>query len=766
MSSTQTQPPPAAAPMRRPAGPAPTSPAPGAGVVIDPMRLARQYWMWLAGAGVVALIVGVVAFLLLRKFMPRYDAVTSFQVAPLIERADELGLGGGEEEELRIYMETQAYGLRSDQIMGQVIRTANFAGTQFARQYMSDSGTIDDVRALRELRKRVSTRRVPETQIMTLRVRMANREDAKLIADAISEAYLDDHRARDSRDLRNQKQLAERQISSLRGEITSLDTRIQNLLGTSGITSINEANSVSLNEVRTLQPTVVDVINQLAQTKEQLKNYEQNANNPGGPIIPEGVRLQVEREPVVLQLDQQITNAKATLRMLKGRAPNGRSTQEQERIVEALEQQREQLVAEKSDEMFPMMLEELRNEVRNLEAAELELRDKLNQAREKLQATTLVIKQHDDLKAERDKKLEQIKELEQRVSNTDTMIDRPSRVREWQRAQLPDEIAFPKPVPIVGAALVIIPGLVGGLIVLREVREQRVRGPQDVKLIPRTRLLGVIPDLSLDPSSPERIEGVVSEHPGGVAAEAIRQLRTALVRECREKGHRTVLITGGLPGAGVTATALNLALSIAGTDTHVLLVDANLRRPRLHSLLGTGDHPGLSEVLRNETALEDAVVRTKVANISLLPAGKRDAHIYEKFLTGRMDEVFNQAKSRYDFIIIDAPPAVVSSDALALAGHTDASVLVIRALNEKRGLVARLRNQFDECRADFLGVVVNGVKASAGGYFRRNFQVTHEYGRDADEEAGRIAPISANGSLASVKPASRLEADESATRES
>jgi len=734
-------------------------------VVIDPMRLARQYWVWLAGAAVAGLVIGVIAFFALRKFMPRYDAVSSFQVSPLIEGADDLGLGGGQEEELRIYMETQAYSLRSDQILGQVTRLSNFIGTGFAQQFVSDSGTIDDVRALRELRKRVSTRRIPETQIMTLRVRMADREDAKVIADAISEVYLDQHRASDSRDLRNQKQLSERQISTLRGEITSLDTRIQNLLGSSGITSINEANSVSLNEVRTLQPTLVEIVSQLAQTKEQLKNYEANANNPGGPIIPEGVRMRVEREPVVLQLDQQITNAKATLRMLKQRAPNGRSTTEQERIVKALEEERDRLVVEKADEMFPMMLEELRNEVRNLESAELDLTSKLEQARQKLQATTIVIKQHDDLKAERDKKLEQIKEFEQRVADTDNMIDRPSRVRQWQGAQLPDEIAFPKPIPIIGAAIVLIPGLIGGLIVLKEIREQRVRGPQDVLLIPRTRLLGVVPDLALDPSNPERIEGICSEHPGGVVAEAIRQLRTSLVRECRERGHRAVLFTGGLPGAGVTATVVNLALSVAGTDTQVLLIDANLRRPRLHSLLGTGDHPGLSEALRGEVSFQDAVVRTKVSNISLMPAGRRDAHIYEKFLTARMDEIMAQAKRSYDYIIVDSPPAVVSSDALALAGHTDASVLIVRALSEKRGLVARLRNQFSECKADFLGVVVNGVKASAGGYFRRNFQVTHEYGRDPSEDAPVIAPISANGSLASIKPASRIEADEKSPSE-
>ncbi len=216
-----------------------------------------------------------------------------------------------------------------------------------------------------------------------------------------------------------------------------------------------------------------------------------------------------------------------------------------------------------------------------------------------------------------------------------------------------------------------------------------------------------------------------------------------------------VLIVGGLPGAGATATITNLAVSIAGTDTNILVIDANLRRPRLHALLGAGEHPGLSEVLRAESSLEDAVVRTKVANLSLLPAGRRDAHIYERFVTPAMHAIFEQARREYDIVLVDAPPAVVSSDVIALAAHADATVLVVKALSEKRGLVARLRNQLSDCRAEFLGVVVNGVKASAGGYFRRNFQVTHEYGRGGDESLAGVAPISANGSLAILPPAVR-----------
>ena len=89
--------------------------------------------------------------------------------------------------------------------------------------------------------------------------------------------------------------------------------------------------------------------------------------------------------------------------------------------------------------------------------------------------------------------------------------------------------------------------------------------------------------------------------------------------------------------------------------------------------------------------------------------------------------VLNDAKGKFDRVIIDSAPAIVSGDGLALAHRVDCVALVVRALNEKRGLVARLRNQLGECRGEFLGVVVNAVRASAGGYLRGNIKATHEY---------------------------------------
>jgi Mrp family chromosome partitioning ATPase len=101
--------------------------------------------------------------------------------------------------------------------------------------------------------------------------------------------------------------------------------------------------------------------------------------------------------------------------------------------------------------------------------------------------------------------------------------------------------------------------------------------------------------------------------------------------------------------------------------------------------------------------------------------------VFERLATNAMGDVLRQAKEKYDYVVVDCSPLGVSGDGLTLASKCDASMLVVRALSEKRGMVARLRNELGDTRSDFLGVLINGVQGTAGGYMRSNIIATHEY---------------------------------------
>ena len=282
---------------------------------------------------------------------------------------------------------------------------------------------------------------------------------------------------------------------------------------------------------------------------------------------------------------------------------------------------------------------------------------------------------------------------------------------------------------------ILVVGFVGGLIFLRELLEQRVRGPADLSLIPRLRIAGVIPDLSEDPSAPESIERVVLDRPEGVITESIRNTRTEVLKRLSRSGGKTLLVAGGMPRSGATSFAVNFARSCASVEMRVLLIDGNLRRPGVLAAVGLPDGPGLGDVLSGKTALAEATREGDTPGLHVLGAGSREERQPERLLTPSFQRVLEEASGAYDLVIVDSSPAIVASDAFTIASRVDASLLVIKAYAETRGLVTRMRGKLDEAPSEFLGVIMNGVRSSAGGYFKKNFMETHRYGLGGESDA-------------------------------
>ncbi len=738
MTTTSTHAPTAAPPGRRLPGPGLPSIGHQAPIVsLDPMKLLQQYYRWLIAAGILGVILGFVMYFGLAMTFPRFNGVVDFQVYPEPESDDDPGnrvssVGG--RDEMEAYMQTQVLVMTSDQILTKVTEERAFRDTKWAATFKAPDGQINRADALIELKKIVGARRIPETSVIRMVVRSPDKYDSTTIANTISVVFLDFVRQLSTRDLRDLLQQFEAQARDLRQDISQLDTRMETLFTRTQMTSMRAENSVAANEIKTLQPEIVRVRTDLSHALEQLKSFEEMLARPGGIVYPDRLRSEVENSPLVARQVALISEEKARMRALSmDRGENDLTIRKQRNFILALEESLEELRQSQLADMFAAQVESLRNGIQGLKATESQLMGHIQRASEKLAEITTQEKMLEDMRSEREKKLMLAKDTEEKIKGLQTRLNRPIRVRELSRATPPDQMAFPRIIPTVLLCAFLVPAAVGGFVALREIREQRVRGPQDIALIPRMRVLGVMPDLSMDPTNPEKIEHICVDRPAGVIAEAVRQLRTSLLKEARSHGHRVILMVGGLPGAGVTSLISNLASNAAATDCRVLIIDANLRRPRMHVLYGKPDRPGLSDVLLGTVALEDAIVPTAQANLSLLPAGQRETQVFERFLTASMSNIIDQARQQYDLVLIDVPPAVVSSDAMAIAGHADAVVLVARAFNEKRGLVARLRNQLVETKAEFLGVIVNAVQASAGGYLRRNILAQHAYGREDDQ---------------------------------
>jgi succinoglycan biosynthesis transport protein ExoP len=335
----------------------------------------------------------------------------------------------------------------------------------------------------------------------------------------------------------------------------------------------------------------------------------------------------------------------------------------------------------------------------------------------------------DELKERRERLLEaRAKQLEV-LANLDQLKARDDAraVSIAKRAVTPRELSFPQYKYMIPAGGVLVMLGFVGFIFLRELMDTRVRYATDLTTIPGLRLLGSVPDLAEDPLGPKKIERVVRDAPKSVAAELCRQISGQVLKACAQGGAKSIAVLSGLPSAGTTSLISNLADSIAAGGRKVLVVDANFRRSNLAAAMGTDpDAPGLGDVLRGSSHAADAI-RSAGGDVDIVSAGTPDSRVFELLNTPKFDAFLQDVAPRYDIVLLDVPPIVVAGDALTVANKVDATLLVVRAFQEQRGLVARLSSQLSDVRAVFLGAVLNRPINTAGGYLRKNYEAMAGY---------------------------------------
>jgi capsular exopolysaccharide synthesis family protein len=227
------------------------------------------------------------------------------------------------------------------------------------------------------------------------------------------------------------------------------------------------------------------------------------------------------------------------------------------------------------------------------------------------------------------------------------------------------------------------------------------------------------PSLGSLPTLGERGEGI----------EQFRGLRTQVYQFRDQAPLKTILVSSGLPAEGKTFVAANLAISLARNKNNtVLLIDADLRKPAMHRLLGTPSLPGLAEFLSGSARAREVMQRNQHSHINLegqswqmpdltfIPAGEGGDHSSELVANHRIEDLIATLSPHFDWIIIDSPPVLVVADAIDLARAADAVLLVARAAQTPYNVAQRAQSAFANSR--LLGFVLNAVKDAprSGGY--------------------------------------------------
>jgi capsular exopolysaccharide synthesis family protein len=291
----------------------------------------------------------------------------------------------------------------------------------------------------------------------------------------------------------------------------------------------------------------------------------------------------------------------------------------------------------------------------------------------------------------------------------------------------------------------------GALAYLAEVSDRGFRSAEEIRRRLGLPVIGHIPLLAPDEAAKAGVEaGQAVLDPyictyyrsKSVEAEAYRAVRTALYFSTQGGGHSLIQVTSPDMGDGKSTLAANLAVSIAQSGKRVVLVDADLRRPRLHRMLGLpGQATGLASAIAGQASLADAVQETAVPGLFVLPCGPLPPNPAELLTSPRLKEVLDELRTRYDFVLVDTPPLLAVTDPAVVAPRVDGVVITMRMSNKSRPKAERAREILSTLGVKVLGVVVNGVTRGKGGGRYGTDQYEYSYGPDdyagpEEEKAG------------------------------
>lgn len=226
-------------------------------------------------------------------------------------------------------------------------------------------------------------------------------------------------------------------------------------------------------------------------------------------------------------------------------------------------------------------------------------------------------------------------------------------------------------------------------------------------------------------------------------AEAYRQLRTSVLLSTPGQPPQTLLITSSLPSEGKTTTAVNIAMSLAQTGSDVLIIDADMRRPRLHSIFKIGNQQGLSTILSkkfDEASVKSLISHDEESGLYLLPSGAIPPNPAELIGSQQMKHLLAFLKQHFEHIIIDSPPIASFTDGILISLMTDGTLLVIHGGKSSRAVVRHARQQLRNVGAKLLGVVLNKVDLHSADYYYyyQHYNYYKEY--NGDSNAKELAP--------------------------
>ena len=660
--------------------------APESGPSID-------YWQVLKNRYGVILLTFLLVFMtaaVITIVMPeKYESTSVVQVHPSTIAVTPFRTSSGVNpgaQPTRRYMENEFETIVAPETLKMAAQEANLP----ARWEMELETVVTTLKSIVETEPRMGT------DFIEITVRHAKPEDAKLIADKVAQAYI--VRRKESEEKR-----AKDALNALDGELTAQSDRVQDhrktltvLIQQYGIPYFDEGHSSPfgmteqqmyqsargrLEEYQTQSDQIEIQIDRLMKlTSEELINYAAGLDLPENQVTTyhnqhreakdrildlsaQGLGL---RHPDVIAMQQRADSAmtKAHEEVVSLRAVLNTKLDLTKRQVKRMDE----MVKNRQDDTIALSLKQ--NDYTQAKEAYEQAREMHREMKMKQQEARVLLKMPRD---------------------PITLHEKP---RKAKKPVFPNFTLH----LFLGAGLGLVFGV--GIAFLLEHLDTSVKSLEDVERYLQVPVLAVIP----------KDVGVLHTHSGmSPDAEAYRILRTNIEFNRKNPDDNSITVVSGGAGEGKSTTLVNLAYVCAQGGYTTLMIDADLRRPRLHTFFDINNSVGLTNYLTTDLALEDVILQTPVDNLYFMPSGILPADAAGVLNSRRMSDLLQDVKQRFDLVLVDSPPILGVSDAAVLASEVDLTMVVVQHRKLPRNMLMRVKQAVENVGGQEIGVVLNNV---------------------------------------------------------
>jgi len=707
----------------------------------------RKNWLTVVAVCVAALGLGA----LYGKSQTRvYEAVTLIEISPNAmeplggDGKSMLNLGAGMAWDTHEYYETQYKILASNRVLGEVARRLDLASDRSYLGLPSSAPRPTPEEVTSALRGQVTVEPIKYSQLVHVRVDDVLPSRAVRISDAVAEAYIDQN-------LQTAVNATSESVVWLEGQLQHVKHDLEQ--GENALFEFKQRNdlpSTSINETSNMLRVEMQELD-TALTRARTKKAEIGA-----------------RAAELAQVGSDNPDALPASELLASQFLQAMRTQYQEALKE-----RSSLVAEGKGDNHPLVrratekVEETRTallaEVRNIQGAvnrDLAVVAREEQSEAELfeatrrRAVNLNMKEIEyhrlDRNREENEKLYEL--LLQRMKEADLgRMMRVNNVRVVDRATEPTVPVRPRVSVIMIVSLFI--GLIGGIALawIRDQLDSSLKTQVDVEQSLGVTFLGLLPEIESEagkklPSrrrrhsaEPDvRPELIVHDRPLSGVAEAARSIRTNLTFMNPDKPLRTLLVTSAGPSEGKTTVACSLAIAFAQAGQRVCIVDADLRRPRLHRIFSREGDVGLTNMLVGEATVDAITKPTGIENLFSIPTGPTPPNPADVLGSERFRYFLAELSERFDRVVIDSPPVVAVTDSVIVSTLVDGTVFVARAFRTARHLSAQGLRALRDVGAPVAGAVLNAVNLSHheySYYYHRYYREGYRSSPPSEHEA-------------------------------